>query len=343
MIVEDLMDGGLAALHTGTVALGIRQVLCTPLRIVRYVEKAEERREEQAIGVLYLDSRDKGALESSTTRAALDTLSAEAAIAIENARLYREALERAHMEQELKVAAAIQRALLPVAGRSGAFFSTASASVPCREIGGDFYDYADLPAGQFGFLLGDVAGKGSPAALLAAAALGMFSAEAGHIESAAEVVTRLNRGLFRRAIEARFLTAFYGVLAPDGSLTFTNAGHNAPVLVRAEGTRRLDTGGIILGMFEQAAFDEETIHLQSGEMVVVFSDGVSEALNDAGDEFGDERLLDLIDRHRHLSPQGLLEALMAGLRDFCGRAVQNDDVTLMIVRYEGARPPETGG
>src|SRR5207249_10136174 len=129
------------------------------------------------------------ALRSAATRSALETLSTEAAIAIENARLYREALERAKMEQELKVAAAIQQSLLPAAGRTGAFFTTAGASVPCRSVGGDFFDYIDLPAGQFGFLLGDVAGKGPPAALLSAALLGMFGAEATYQSSAAPLMT----------------------------------------------------------------------------------------------------------------------------------------------------------
>src|SRR5213592_3722452 len=256
-IVEDLLDGDLAQLHTGTVALGIRHVLCTPLRLVRYVERAEQKGADEIIGVLYLDSRERGALRSASAKSALDTLSAEAALAIENARLYREALDKAKFEQELKVAAAIQQSLLPVAHREGAFFSTAAASVACRAVGGDFFDYVDLPMDRFGFIVGDVAGKGSPAALLAAAVLGMFSAEATYQPGAAPLITRLNHGLFRRAIEARFLTTFYGILGADGSFTYCNAGHNAPLLVTASAIRRLETGGVVLGLFERAAFEEE--------------------------------------------------------------------------------------
>ena len=334
-IVEDLLDGDLAQLHTGTVALGIRHVLCTPLRLVRYVERADERTDEKVIGVLYLDSRERGALRSSAARAALETLSTEAAVAIENARLYREADERAKLEQELKVAAAIQQSLLPAAGRSGGFFSAAGASVPCRQVGGDFFDYVDLPTGQFGFIVGDVAGKGSPAALLAAALLGMFSAEATYQQNAAPLLTRLNRGLFRRAIEARFLTSFYGMLGPDGSLTYSNGGHNAPMLVKKDGVRRLETGGVVLGLFEHATFDEETLLLSPGDVIVAFSDGVSEAMNEAGDEFTDQRLLAAIELHRSKPPQELLDALLADVRTFCGQATPNDDVTMVIVRYDG--------
>lgn len=334
-IVEDLLDGDLAQLHTGTVALGIRHVLCTPLRLVRYVERADQKGADEIIGVLYLDSRERGALKSASAHAALDTLSAEAALAIENARLYREALDKAQFEEELKVAAAIQQSLLPVANREGAFFSTAAASIACRAVGGDFYDYVDLPTSQFGFIVGDVAGKGSPAALLAAAVLGMFSAEVTYQASAASLLTRLNHGLFRRAIEARFLTAFYGMLGPDGSLTYCNAGHNPPLLVSATGIRRLETGGVVLGLFDKASFDEETVTLKPGDIIVAFSDGVTEAMNPHGEEFTDDRLIACAEAHRGESPQQVLDALLADVHAFCEGATQSDDVTAVLVRYNG--------
>ena len=336
-IVEDLLDGDFAAQHTGTVALGIRHVLCTPLRLVRYVERVEQKVAEELIGVLYLDSRERGALRSASSQSALETLSAEAAIAIENARLYREALDKAKFEQELKVAAAIQQSLLPPPNRDGAFFSTSAASIACRAVGGDFFDYADLPTDQFGFIVGDVAGKGSPAALLAAAVLGMFSAEATYHSSASQLITRLNHGLFRRAIESRFLTTFYGMLGADGSLTYCNAGHNAPLLVSRSGIRRLETGGVVLGLFDQATFDEETVKLEPGDLVVAFSDGVTEALNPAGDEFTDDRLIASVTKHRAATPQAAVEALLADVRTFCEDATQSDDVTILLVRYDGPK------
>jgi serine phosphatase RsbU (regulator of sigma subunit) len=334
-IVDDLLDAGMAALHTGTVALGIRHVLCAPLRLVRYVERGEEHGDDKIIGVLYLDSRERGALRSQSSRAALETLSAEAAVAIENARLYREALERAKLDQELKVAAAIQQSLLPPPNRHGPFYSAAGTSVPCRAVGGDFFDYTDLPTGQFGFIVGDVAGKGAPAALLAAAVLGMFGAEAAYQAGPASLITRLNRNVFRRGIEAtRFLTAFYGMLTPDGVLTYSNAGHNAPVLVTHDGIRRLETGGLVLGPFEHATYEEESVQLVPGDVIVAFSDGVSEALNESGDEFSDERLLASVIAHRGKTPPELLLRLLADVRAFCDRAMPNDDVTMVVVRYD---------
>jgi len=334
-IVEDLLDGDLAALHTGTVALGIRHVLCTPLRLVRYVERADQKGADEIIGVLYLDSRERGALRSVSAQSALDTLSAEAALAIENARLYREALDKAKYEQELKVAAAIQQSLLPVGNREGTFFSTAAASIACRAVGGDFFDYVDLPTSQFGFIVGDVAGKGSPAALLAAAVLGMFSAEATYQASPSPLITRLNLGLFRRAIESRFLTTFYGILAPNGAFTYCNAGHNPPLLVTSGGIRRLDKGGVVLGLFEHATFDEETVTLEPGDLIVAFSDGVTEAMNPDSEEFSDDRLIACANANKGKAPQQILDALLADVQTFIAGANQSDDVSVVMVRYNG--------
>src|SRR5258706_666843 len=334
-IVEDLLDGDLAQLHTGTVALGIRHVLCAPLRLVRYVERADQKGADETIGVLYLDSRERGALRSAHAQSASESLAAEAALAIENARLYRETLDKAKYEQELRVAAAIQQSLLPVANREGAFFSTAAASIACRAVGGDFYDYVALPTSQFGFIVGDVAGKGSPAALLAAAVLGMFSAEATYQASAAPLMTRLNHGLFRRAIEARFLASFYGMLSSDGSLNYCNAGHNAPLLVTASGIRRLETGGVVLGLFDSATFEEETLKLEPGDLIVLFSDGVTEAMNSESEEFTDERLIACANAHLGETPQQRLDALLSDVHAFCAGEPQSDDVTAVLVRYNG--------
>ena len=129
-IVADLLDGDLANVHMGTVALGIRNVQCVPLRLVRYLDRADAAAEEKRIGVLYLDSREKGTFFSSSTRGALETLATEAAVAIENARLYRETMEKAKMEQEMRIAAEIQQALLPKAARLTEYFRTAAASLP---------------------------------------------------------------------------------------------------------------------------------------------------------------------------------------------------------------------
>src|SRR5919107_1244532 len=230
-VVPDLLDGELANVHMGTVALGIRNVLCVPLKLVRYLDRADAAEDERRIGVLYLDSREKGILLSNSTRTALETFATEAAVAIENARLYRETMEKARLEQEMRIAAEIQQALLPKMARDAAYFTAAAASLPCRSIGGDFYDYVDLPDGAVGFVLGDVAGKGPPAALLSAMMQGMFAAQAARSEPPATTMTRVNLALYRRGIESRFVTLMYGALLPNGNLTYCNAGHNPPLII----------------------------------------------------------------------------------------------------------------
>jgi sigma-B regulation protein RsbU (phosphoserine phosphatase) len=340
-VVPDLLDGELANVHMGTVALGIRNVLCVPLRLVRYLDKAEaaDIERERRIGVLYLDSREKGVLMSSSTRAALETLATEAAVAIENARLYRETMEKAKMEQEMRIAAEIQQALLPKMARAGSFFAAAAASIPCRSIGGDFYDYVDLPAGALGFALGDVAGKGPPAALLSAMMQGIFAAQAASSDSPSQTIRRVNMALYRRGIESRFVTLMYGVIAPDGRLTYCNAGHNPPLILSRSGSaptlRRLECGGPIVGLFETATFEEETVCLTAGDWLIVFSDGVSEAMSASGDEYGENRIVSCIEKHKSLEPRQLLESLFADVREFTRGAPQSDDITAMVLRYGG--------
>ena len=333
-IVADLLDGELANMHTGTVALGIRHVLCVPLRLVRYLDKADAAvGEERRIGVLYLDNREKGTLLSNSTRAALETLATEAAVAIENARLYRETMEKARMEQEMRIAAEIQQALLPKAGRSGVFFKAAAASLPCRSIGGDFYDYVDLSNGSLGFALGDVAGKGPPAALLSAMMQGIFAAQAASSDPPSQTVTRVNLALYRRGIESRFVTLMYGALYPDGRLQYCNAGHNPPLVVGPKEFRRLERGGPIVGLFEGATYEEETVTLDVGDWLIVYSDGVSEALSADGEEYGEARILTCVRKNLDMEPQALLDSLFADVRDFARGAAQSDDITAMVLRF----------
>jgi len=333
--IDSLLDGDLANAHEATVALGIRQAVCAPLRLMRYVQDIGSAPEQKRIGVLYLDSREEGKLVTQTALNGIETLATEAAIAIENARLYRETLEKARIDQELTIAAEIQRALLPEPHHVGASFEAVAASIPCRAVGGDFYDYLSLPGGAFGFALGDVAGKGPPAALLTASLQGIFAGQAAAASGPADTLSRVNRALIRRAVQNRFATMVYGVLSPDGKLTHSNAGHNPPMLVSGGAVRRLDQGGLVLGLFPDAAFDEEAIQLNRGDLLVVFSDGVSEAMNRQGDEFGDSRILSSIEANIDRDPQTLLDSLLGAVREFRSGAPQHDDVTAMMLRYTG--------
>ena len=334
-IEADLLEGDLAAQHEGTVALGIRNVLCMPLRLVRYVESVESTVEDKRVGVLYLDSREKGTLMSSGTRSTLETLAAEAAVAIDNAQLYHTALEKARLDQEMATAAEIQQALMPTPSRAGAFYDAAAEMLACRSIGGDFFEYMDLPDGGFGFALGDVSGKGPPAALLGALLQGNLEAQATIASGPAGALGHVNAALIQRAIAARFVTLFYAVLKPDGQLTFCNAGHNPPFLIGRTGVRRLETGGMPLGLFEGAPFEEETVAMEPGDFVVAFSDGVPEAFNPAGEEFEDARIIESIEGASGRDVQTQLEHLFSSVKTFTAGAAQNDDVTVLVVSYRG--------
>lgn len=333
-IVQDLLDGDLANVHMGTVALGIRHVLCAPLRLVRYLDKADLPSETRMIGVLYLDSREKGTLLSPHTRTALDTLATEAGVAIENARLYRQTLEQAKVEHELRIAAEIQRALLPPGKHDGPFYQAIGTSLPSRSIGGDFYDFIDLSDGSIGVALGDVSGKGPAAALLTAKIQGIFSAQLGQ-GTPAENIRTVNAGLIRRAVEAKYATLFYAVLTPQGLLTYCNAGHNPPVVVGPGGLRRLKTGSVPVGFFEDATYADVKEELQPGDVLTIYSDGVTEALDVHGEEFGEERLIAILEEHRTDEAELILNRIVEAVQTFARGAAQHDDVTVLILKYVG--------
>jgi len=335
-IVADLLDGDLANVHLGTVQLGIRHVACIPLRMVRYLDRADMKNEQKNIGVLYLDSREKGSLLAPHTRTALDTLATEAGVAIENARLYRETLEKARIEHELKVAAVIQKALLPEGKHTGPFYESAGMSVQARSIGGDFFDMQEMPNGQFGFLCGDVAGKGPAAALLTSKILGIFSAFASVGDSPEQTVDHINKVLTRRAIDARYATMLYGQLSPSGKLSFCNAGHNPPLIYGADGLRRIESGGMPVGLFEFAPYSADTVELKPGDTMVLYSDGVTEAHNVAGDEFGEARLVEVVEKHHRGSADVVLEQIVNAVTEFARGAEQYDDITALVVNYTGA-------
>jgi sigma-B regulation protein RsbU (phosphoserine phosphatase) len=287
--------------------------------------------------VLYLDSREKGSLLTETTRGALETLAAEASVAIENARLYRDKLEKAKMEQEMRIAAEIQQSLLPKPRVSLGFVEASAASIPCRSIGGDFFDYIDDPSTTFGFTLGDVAGKGPPAALMSALMQGMFTAQAQFADGPASAVTHMNRALCRRGLESRFVTLMFGIMQANGSLVYCNAGHNPPFIMGKNGkVRRLEEGGPVVGLLEFAPYSQETVQLDAGDTIVIFSDGVSEALNAAGEEFGDDRLEKCAAGALDQASSVLVERIVASVREFTRGAAQSDDITVMVIRYLGA-------
>jgi sigma-B regulation protein RsbU (phosphoserine phosphatase) len=333
--VGDLMEGDLAGQHDRTIAVGIRHVLCVPLLVNPMTAAPASAIVQKTIGVLYLDGREKSTMLSDATRASLEAFATQAALAIDSARLYAESAEKARLDRDLRIAADIQRALLPEPSFETTCLDLAAAAIPCRTVGGDFFDYLEVGAHGFGFALGDVAGKGPPAALLAAAVQSNFAAHAPVSASPADAMERINRALLRRAIEARFATMFYGAITADGRLSYCNAGQEPPLVLGANGISWLEEGGPVLGLLSIATYASATVQLGLGDLVVVCSDGVTEARNQAGDEFGRDRLVEALHGRHGQKPDTALEHLLGVVKQFSQGAAQADDITLMILRYRG--------
>ncbi len=255
-------------------------------------------------------------------------------------RVRQDAERRAHEGQEMRIAAEIQQALLPPRSLSADWYAVAGASIPCRTIGGDFFAYFDLPDGRVGFALADVAGKGPPAALLAAMVQGIFDSHARRGRGPAETLTRVNEAISAREIEARFATVFYAVLGPDGALVFSNAGHNPPLVLRRRTVvGRLEAGGLMIGPFKDATFEEGSSVLEPGDFLVVYSDGVTDAESPGGEQFGEERLLAALGAFDGESAEEIRDELLGAVRTFVADHPPFDDVTVMAVRYHGPTRP----
>jgi serine phosphatase RsbU (regulator of sigma subunit) len=245
--------------------------------------------------------------------------------------------EETREEDEMRTAAEFQQALLPPRIRAGRGYAAAGASIPCRTIGGDFFEYFDLPDERVGFALGDVAGKGPSAALLAAMVQGIFTTHVEGDDGPATTLSRVNQALYRRGIEARFVTIAYMVLTPDGRLVSCSAGHNPAYLIGGDGVvRRLEKGGLMVGPFEDATYEEEVVALRSGDTLVLYSDGVTDAESPSGEQFGEERLYTILaDRGAGRTPKEILDRVLDATTSFAAGHPPADDITVLVVRYLG--------
>jgi sigma-B regulation protein RsbU (phosphoserine phosphatase) len=288
----------------------------------------------ETVGVLYVDSQTitKGFSEAKAD--ALETLASEAAMAIYNARLYRDFQEKQKLEEELTIAHEIQQALLPTPNKTLSFVSAFSHNLPCREVGGDYFDYFDMSEGRFGFAIGDVSGKGMPAALLASVIQGMFSATTQLDLPIPTIISSVNQNLTRRGTSNRFVTFFFGMVDTDGNCTYTNAGHNPPYVVGRDGSiKPLTEGGMVMGLFASAQYESRTIQLMPGDHLVLFTDGVLEARNTLEDEFGEERLVELLRANHNASASEILDRIREAVTLFSAETPQHDDITMMVVGF----------
>jgi serine phosphatase RsbU (regulator of sigma subunit) len=294
---------------------------------------------EAVIGLLYVDLTNLARFFTPDDLNLLTVMANIAAIRIEHAHLIEvEAAGRIHA-RELSQAAEIQRGLLPRAAPHVAGLDLAGYNLPCRTVGGDYFDYLPYGDGNLAVLVGDVAGKGMPAALLMAslqAHAQALSESGGELHS---VVTKLNKAVTSRSPGNRFVTFFMAVFDADAStLTYCNAGHNPPMLIRGgRAVERLEVGGTVLGIFAGAAYQEKTIPFNMGDLLILYSDGVVEACPANGDEeFGEERLVSIVARFSALPLARIIELVMEELRKWSGDGSYADDVTLVLARRSGS-------
>jgi sigma-B regulation protein RsbU (phosphoserine phosphatase) len=243
-----------------------------------------------------------------------------------------ERFEKARLDRELTVAAEVQRALLSRAIRSSGYCELIGDSLPCRAIGGDFFESVEMPSGDIAIALGDVAGKGPGAAILAALIQGMAVVHFQNENRPASTLAKLNRLLAARHLEPRFATLACGVLSPNGRFVFSSAGHNPPIVLSRDGIHRLEGGGPVLGVFRASNYEEETITLRDGDTIVVFSDGVVEARDTQDREFGENRLLSCVTACRGKSLPDMLKSILSSIQEFCQEAPQADDITILLAR-----------
>lgn len=269
------------------------------------------------------------------TSADLQFLSAagsQVAIALERARLYDLAeTQRIRLEQELQMARAVQKSLLPTQPPCIPGFTLVPHWCPVREVAGDFYDFLPLPDGCWGLLLADVSGKGAPAALYMALTRSLIRSEASRHASPSAILTAVNRRLLVEAPSEMFVTAFYAVLDPlSRSLTYANAGHDPPFLRSASAVQRLALGGLIMGLFEELSLKDETLTLKSGDALVAYTDGLTDTVNDRDQPYGDCRLAVTINNAPPDARQ-ILTHILKDLEAFAGAVPRPDDVTLVIL------------
>jgi serine phosphatase RsbU (regulator of sigma subunit) len=308
-----------------TMALsGIRSVLAVPLSVD----------ERNIFGLIYADSPTYEATFSEEHLNILTTLASVASIRVENATLLEERLERERMERELELATEIQQRFQPAGPPQLPGYEFQGISFSCYEIGGDYYDFIERRDGRMLIALGDVSGKGTAAALLMSSLHAAIHAQISANSSLERTVSSVNQYLAENTPANRFVTLFAAELDPAaGKFKYINAGHNPPLIGRLDGSiEQLSSGGFPLGIIPTAEFELGELELNPGESLVIYSDGVSEANNLSGDEFGLDRLANVIKANLNASAAGMRDRVESALSSFTQTAPANDDITLVIVK-----------
>ncbi len=309
--------------------LGVHSILCVPLRV-----------KDRITGLVYVDSRLHAGSFNDDDLQMLTTFANQAAIAIDNAQkytelqeLYRTVREKERMEQELRLAYGIQARLLPQHVPQVPGWEFAAVWQPAREVSGDFYDFIPTSDRRWGLFIADVADKGVPAALFMAMARGLLWASRADAGSPAQALAQTNRHLEAHAAPGMFITACYAILDPTtGVVTYANAGHNRPLLAHADGTVvELSSSDIALGVVSDASYQEHRVTLIPGDALVLYTDGVTDAMNAAEEHFGRDRLIHVVARTRSEGATAVTRHIVQAVQEFSAGATPFDDLTLVVV------------
>jgi sigma-B regulation protein RsbU (phosphoserine phosphatase) len=308
----------------------IRNLLSVPLLI-----------RSELIGLLTVYNRiDSVAGFTADDQRLLAIIAAQSAQVVENARLMEEerALER--MRDELRLATEIQASLFPQSLPVVPGYDLAGASIAAERVGGDYYDALALEGGRIGLCVGDASGKGLPASLLMASVQAALRSLAPWSASCSECLTRINQVVCERNRRGSFVTLVYTLLDPSRHvLHFANAGHNRPLLCRADGTvERLEEASPMLGFTTRITFSESLTHLAPGDLLLLYSDGLNEAWSATHEQFGEDRVVALLRRHRAESSRGIVDGLTAAVRTHTGDTPPSDDLTLLVVKRNALAP-----
>jgi len=272
----------------------------------------------------------------------LKSVAAQTGLALENANLMREiadeVAQRERLNREVEIAREVQERLFPQKLPVIAGLDYAGHCRPALGVGGDYYDFLALPQGHLGVAIGDVSGKGIAAALMMASLQASLRGEATRApESLAAAVANVNRLLYEASSSNRYATFFYGQYDPSTRrFDYVNAGHNPPMLFHCAGGQwtvsRLDVGGTVVGLLESYAYEQSFVTLASGDIVVAYTDGISEAMNAADEEWGEDNMMETVTRCDGLPAQEMLQRILAAADAFVAGAKQHDDMTLVILR-----------
>ncbi len=338
LIVSDTGDDVPVNPQESMARLALRTVVAIPidkLPVIEAVDVTITSRQGELLGVLYLDSRAPTSAFSALDREVLRTLAREAATVVENARLFAASREKVRLDHEIQIASEIQQRLLPKSLPDLPDIAVAGSTLACYSVGGDCFDVIELGGGRRGFFVGDVAGKGISAALLATLLQGVFFTTAAMDIPICDIFSRVNKYLCERTQDSRYATVFYGVLDREGNFEYVNAGHVPPLIRRQSGELEpLASANFPVGLFAEAEYESARVKVAHGEFLVIYTDGVSEAANVRREEFGEERLRQILAESAARTVDELASAIRDGVKMFTQGAPQSDDITVLAIQYK---------